>query len=178
MPPDTVSLEFLARQQAQLLDEAKATRAESREIRRSFSLISEHFSRQERRVSELRDDFETMIRLEIGGAIANLETRLETELDSRFGAVEGRLTAVETQMSAFDGRLGALGGGLSAVVRGLGALDQRMGSIEGSLAAVDGRLDALEKGLGSLDVRLGSVEGRLDSVDGKLDAILAAVRPA
>ena len=70
MPPDTVRLDFLAHQQAQLLEELKGARAESREVRRSFSLISEHFSRQERRFGELREDLETMIKLEIGGAIA------------------------------------------------------------------------------------------------------------
>lgn len=100
MPPDTISLDFLARQQAQLLEEVKATRAESREVRRSFSLISDHFSRQERRIAELRDDFETMIKLEVGGAIVNLETRLENYIDGRIGAVEQRLDVVEGKLDA------------------------------------------------------------------------------
>lgn len=114
MPPDTISLEFLARQQAQLLEEMKATRAESREIRRSFSLISDHFSRQERRIAELRDDFETMIRLEIGGAIVNLETRLENYVDGRIGDVEKRLGRVESWLDDFERKLDAI---LAAVTR-------------------------------------------------------------
>jgi predicted negative regulator of RcsB-dependent stress response len=112
MPTDTISLDFLARQQEQILEELRGVRAENRDIRRTFTLISEHFSRQERRLGELRDDLETMIKLELGGAIANLETRLEQRSDSsllpieaRLGAVESRLDGLDTQLKAIDARV-------------------------------------------------------------------------
>ncbi len=111
-PSDTISIEFLARQQAQLLEEVRAARAESREVRRTFSVISDHFSRQERRIAELRDDVETMVKLEIGGAIANLETRLETYVEGRIGTLEARLDGL-------DGRLGQLDGKLDAILAAL-----------------------------------------------------------
>ena len=112
---DTISLEFLARQQVVLLDEMKGFRDEMkemrrdmREIRQGFIGISELYTRQERRVTDLRDDVQTMIKMEIGGAIANLETRLEIYIDDRIGSVETRLGSVETRLSAVETRLDGL----------------------------------------------------------------------
>ncbi|WEJ57711.1 hypothetical protein [Devosia sp. FJ2-5-3] len=105
---ETVTLEFLSRQQAQLLDELRAVRIESREIRRSFTLISEHFSRQEHRIVELRDDLETLVKLELGGAIANLETRLETALEGRLDGYVSRLDGVELRLERLDEKLDAI----------------------------------------------------------------------
>lgn len=136
MPSDTISLEFLARQQSQLLDEVRAGRADNREIRRTFTLISEHFSRQERRLGELRDDFETMIKLEIGGAIVNLETRLEIEFDKRLGAVEARFDAV-------DGRLGALESGQVELKRGQAQLERGQAQLELGQTDMNAKLDSI-----------------------------------
>jgi len=104
---DTISLEFLARQQVVLLDEMKnfrdemtEMRREMRMIRQSFIGISEHFSRQERRVSELRDDVQTMIRMEVGGSIANLETRMEVYIDGLDQKVSGLDTKLDAILSA------------------------------------------------------------------------------
>lgn len=105
---ETISLEFLSRQQSLLLEELRAVRIESREIRRSFTLISEHFSRQEHRIVELRDDLETLVKLELGGAIANLETRLETALEGRLNVQEGRLDSVGQKLECLDEKLDAI----------------------------------------------------------------------
>ncbi|WP_108395632.1 hypothetical protein [Devosia submarina] len=91
---DSISLDFIARQQSQLLDELRLLRQESRDIRKAFTGISEHFSRQERRIGDLRDDLEGMIKLELGGAVANLETRLEIYLDRRMGEIDQKLDAI------------------------------------------------------------------------------------
>ena len=80
---ETVNLEFLSRQQAQLLEEVRGLRQESRDVRKSFVGVSEHFSRQERRLTDLREDLESIIKLELGGAVANLETRIENYLERR-----------------------------------------------------------------------------------------------
>jgi predicted nucleic acid-binding Zn-ribbon protein len=91
---DSISLDCIARQQSQLLDELRLLRQESRDIRKAFTGISEHFSRQERRIGDLRDDLEGMIKLELGGAVANLETRLEIYLDRRLGEIDQKLDAI------------------------------------------------------------------------------------
>ncbi|WP_375452755.1 hypothetical protein [uncultured Devosia sp.] len=80
---ETVNLEFLGRQQTQLLDEIRALRQESRDIRKSFVGVSEHFSRQERRLGDFREDLESIVKVELGGAMANLETRLENYIEHR-----------------------------------------------------------------------------------------------
>jgi predicted nucleic acid-binding Zn-ribbon protein len=80
---ETVNLEFLSRQQSQLLEEIRGLRQESRDVRKSFVGVSEHFSRQERRLTDLREDLESIIKLELGGAVANLETRIENYLERR-----------------------------------------------------------------------------------------------
>lgn len=118
MPPDTVSLDFLSRQQLQLLKEIKAPRAKGREVRRSFSPISDHFSRRERRIAALRQNFETMIKLQIGGAILNLQTKLENEFEIRLGAVKKRLD-LESKLDGLER------------------------SVEGKLNSVDSKVDAM-----------------------------------
>ena len=133
MPPDTVTLDFLSRQQAQLLEEIKGARAENREVRRTFTLISEHFSRQERRFTELRDDFESMIKLEVGGAIVNLETRLGNDFEARLGAVERRIVAVEERQEKLEQGQAQLQRGLEGVQRGQVDMDSKLDAI---LAAV------------------------------------------
>lgn len=97
---DIISLEFLARQQAQLLEEMRGLRQETREIRKAFTGISEHFSRQERRIGDLRDDVEGMIKLELGGSIANFETRVETYIDRRLGETDLKLDAILSALKA------------------------------------------------------------------------------
>jgi hypothetical protein len=114
MPTHTISLNFLARQQEQILEELRGVRAENRDIRRTFTLLSEHFSRQERRLGELRDDPETMIKLELGGSMANLESRLENHLASTLLPVEGRIESVENKLGTIDDKVTAI---LTAVSR-------------------------------------------------------------
>ncbi|MGV8853737.1 MAG: hypothetical protein ACOH2L_03760 [Devosia sp.] len=185
MPPDTVSLDFLSRQQAQLLEEIKGARAENREVRRTFTLISEHFARQERRFNELRDDFESMIKLEVGGAIVNLETRLGNEFEARLGAVERRIVAVEERQEKLEQGQAQLQGGLES-------MQGRLESMQGRLESMQGRLESMQGGLESMQGRLQSMQGGLESMQGvlestqrgqadmtsKLDTILAAVKQA
>ena len=156
-PPDTISLEFLARQQSQLLDEVRAGRADNREIRLTFTLISEHFSRQERRLSELRDDFETMIKLEIGGAIVNLETRLEIEFDKRLGAVEARFDAADVRLAALESGQAKLELGQAQLERGQAKLERGQAKLENGQA---------------------QLEHGQTQMNAKLDAILAALQTA
>ena len=136
MPPDAISLDFISRQYAQLLEEVKAARAENRELRRTFTLISEYFSRQERRFTELRDDVETMIKIEVGGAIANLETRLGNEFEARIGKLEHRLSSVEERQEKLQ-----LGQDL--LQRGLENLQREVSNLTRGQAQFDSKLDAI-----------------------------------
>lgn len=95
MAAETVDLTFLVQQQKLLLQELQALRQETRQVRAAFSNISEHFTRQERRLTDLREDVETMIKLEIGGAIANLETRFETNLAEQTNRLEAAIRRLE-----------------------------------------------------------------------------------
>lgn len=175
MPPDTVSLDFLARQYAQLLEEVRASRAENREVRRTFTLISEHFSRQERRFNELRDDVETMIKIEVGGAIANLETRLGNEFEARIGKLELRLTSVEDRLTTVEDRLTAVEDRLTSLASRLGSIETSLGSVETALGSVETSLGSVQREVGDLTRGQAGLTRGQAQLDGKLDAILAAV---
>lgn len=133
IPPDTVSIDFLARQQGLLLDELRAVRSENREMRRVFTLISEHFSRQERRIAELRDDFETMLKLEVGGAVVNLETRLEIYIDQRFAKLEQSQGNLEQGQAELEQRLARLEQGQAKLEQGQAGLSGKLDAILGAL---------------------------------------------
>ena len=154
MPPDASSLDFISRQYTQLLEEVKAGRAENREVRRTFTLISDYFPRQERRFIELRDDVETMIKIEVGGAIANLETRLGNEFEARIGKLEVRLGSVEDRLTTVEDRLTTV--------------EDRLTTFEAQLGSIVTSLESVQRGQASLE------HGQAN-LDSKLDAILAAV---
>jgi hypothetical protein len=71
----TVTLEFIAEQLTRVIDEQRAQRLELRR----FSEIQMDFARTQRAI---RDDLELMIKTELGGLFAHLETRLEQRIDA------------------------------------------------------------------------------------------------
>lgn len=91
MPSETISLEFLAAQ-------AKANMSEMRQIRKDIASLMrivtatwEQSSRTDRRLNEMRDelnrrytelreDLELMIKIEIGGSTAHLQTHMDNAL--------------------------------------------------------------------------------------------------
>jgi hypothetical protein len=72
---DDVTLEFIAKQIERVLAEQAAMRNELRRL-------SENQMMTARSIQGLRDDLELMIRTEIGGLFAHLETRLERRIDA------------------------------------------------------------------------------------------------
>jgi hypothetical protein len=68
----------LEEQMARVLDELRAIRIEQRRLSENQMLTS-------RAINSLRDDLELMIRTEIGGLFAHLETRLEQRIDEAVG---------------------------------------------------------------------------------------------
>ncbi|WP_377289032.1 hypothetical protein [Rhizobium sp. SG2393] len=87
MTTETISLEFLARQAKVQMDEMRLIRQEMAGLRNDMAgvlrLVTANYEltrRVERRETELRDDIELMIKMEIGGSFANVQTAMEQSL--------------------------------------------------------------------------------------------------
>ena len=76
-----VTLEFIAEQQARILDELRAQRVEMRRLAENQQMTSQSINSLRDTTNALRNDLELMIRTEIGGLFAHLETRLERRID-------------------------------------------------------------------------------------------------
>jgi hypothetical protein len=85
MADEVITLELLARLCQQTLQEARALRKEVADVR-TLGLQTVEYARRierrggeiERRVGEQRDDLELMIKAELSGALANMQTQLRT----------------------------------------------------------------------------------------------------
>jgi len=83
-----------------VLEQLRLIRQEQAELRREVGDVRtlclsnvEYSRRVERRVTELRDDLELMLKSELMGRFTHFETRMEQELGAiadRVGALEGR----------------------------------------------------------------------------------------
>jgi hypothetical protein len=103
MPEEVITLEFLSRLCQQLVQETGALRGEVREVR-TLSLQTVDYARRiERRVSEQRDDLELMIKAELSGGLAHMQTQLEHHLRPihdrllDLDRLEARVSALEAQ---------------------------------------------------------------------------------
>jgi Mg2+ and Co2+ transporter CorA len=95
MADETVDLQFLARQGRQMLDEARQLRQEHVEMMRLLTATYEMARRVERRQAETRDDLELMLKMEIKGTLANLQTSIEASLSRSEDAVAALANRVE-----------------------------------------------------------------------------------
>ncbi len=89
-----IDLNFLAKQMERLLKEAAGLRRDvaksivlatqnlefSRRIERRFGEVDERVSQMGRRIDELKDDFEVMLKAELSGSLANFEDRVEAKI--------------------------------------------------------------------------------------------------
>jgi hypothetical protein len=75
-----VDLQFLAKQRQKAIDEMRQLRKEHADLMRLVVSGHELTRRVERRQNELRDDLEVLIRMEIGGAMANMQAAIEASL--------------------------------------------------------------------------------------------------
>lgn len=82
-----VSLEMLQALMQRGLDEQAATRREVGEMRSLLLALAEQGRRVERRVGEVRDDIELMVKAELMGRLGHFETQIE----ARLGALDARL---------------------------------------------------------------------------------------
>jgi hypothetical protein len=78
---DDVTLDFIAKQLERVLDEQRALRTEVRRLSENQMMTARSIENARNSIDHLRDDLELMIRTEIGGLFAHLETRLEQRID-------------------------------------------------------------------------------------------------
>jgi len=100
MPAETVSVEFLAQQARLNMDELRLLRKDVADMMRLLNATYELTRRVERREGELRDDIELMIKMEIGGSLANIQTALDGSLariEDAVGDVVRRVEALENR---------------------------------------------------------------------------------
>ncbi len=98
MTQETVDLSFLAKLNQKNNEELKVLRKEIAEIRTLSLQTYEYMKRVERRQSELRDDLDIAIKMEIGGGLTHLQAVLENTLSRIEGKVDeamDRVTAIE-----------------------------------------------------------------------------------
>ena len=93
--PDTVDLNLLAHLANQTLTEMRDMRRELNDVRTLTLLTSEQTRRLDRRISELRDDLELMLKSEIMGSLTHFETRMERSMT----ALAERVETLETRPS-------------------------------------------------------------------------------
>lgn len=86
-----VDLTLLTKLAEQTLSEVRQLRKEVADVR-TLALQSTEFTRRmERRVNELKDDLELMLKSELMGQLTHVETRLEASID----ALSERVSAIE-----------------------------------------------------------------------------------
>jgi len=98
MTTEAVSLDFLARQAKIQMDELRLLRKDVADMMRLLNGTYELTRRVERREAELRDDIELMVKMEIGGSLANIQTSIENSLsriEESVGGLARRVDALE-----------------------------------------------------------------------------------
>jgi NTP pyrophosphatase (non-canonical NTP hydrolase) len=93
---DNIDLNFIARQLSKLFEEMGELRRQVRQVQESQVGVMRAISHLDTRIADNKADLESMVKVEIGGAIANLETRQETSFNPQFEAVKDELGQVLT----------------------------------------------------------------------------------
>ena len=98
MTTESVSLDFLVKQAKSNMDEMRLVRKDLADMMRLVNASYELTRRVERRHLELRDDIELMVKMELGGSLANIQTSIETSLSkiaASVGEIAQRIDALE-----------------------------------------------------------------------------------
>ncbi len=101
MSTDNISLEFLAKQSKLQMDEMRLMRKDLGDMMRLLNATYDLTRRVERRATELRDDIELMVKMELGGSLANIQTAIESSLsriEDSVRTVEKRVETLETKI--------------------------------------------------------------------------------
>ena len=92
---DAIDVTLLATLARQTLEEMRQMRRELADVRTLTLHTSDYVRRLDRRMGELRDDLEMMLKSEIMGALTHFETRLEGTVDR----LAERIDALETHQA-------------------------------------------------------------------------------
>ena len=98
MTDTNIDLRFLAEQVQTLIGESRRVGKEVADLRTLTLQQVDYTRRVERRVSEMRDDLEIMIKMEFGGAFAHFQTVVENSLariEGNVGQLDGRVAVLE-----------------------------------------------------------------------------------
>lgn len=85
---EEITYELFTRRFEQLNEMHRELRADIRALGESMLQLSRQVSNLDRRISDVKDELEGTIKMEMGGAFAHLETRLEHLIERRL--VEGQ----------------------------------------------------------------------------------------
>ena len=96
MTTDNISLDFLATQSKLQIEELRKVRKDMADMMRLLNATYDLTRRVERRETELRDDIELMIKMEIGGSLANMQSRIDESLSRIEASVHDVTQRVET----------------------------------------------------------------------------------
>lgn len=107
-PDDNTDLAFVLKRLDAIQAEQRYQRAEMREAANALMLLTRSVSNLSadirslegsliRRFDAARDELELVIKSELGGRFANLETRLEDRIDTRFEDLERRIAVLESR---------------------------------------------------------------------------------
>jgi Mg2+ and Co2+ transporter CorA len=96
MTTDNISLDFLATQSKLQIEELRQVRKDMADMMRLLNATYDLTRRVERRETELRDDIELMIKMEIGGSLANIQSRIDESLSRIEASVHDVTQRVET----------------------------------------------------------------------------------
>lgn len=96
MTTDNISLDFLATQSKVQIEELRQVRKDMADMMRLLNATYDLTRRVERRETELRDDIELMIKMEIGGSLANMQSRIDESLSRIEASVHDVTQRVET----------------------------------------------------------------------------------
>ena len=100
MATEAVGLEFLAKQAKLNMDEMRQIPKDLTDMMRLVNATYELTRRVERRQNELRDDIELMVKMELGGSLANIQTSIEgsiSRIEESVGDVARRVTNLENK---------------------------------------------------------------------------------
>ena len=100
MTTEAVSLDFLIKQAKLNMEEMRLLRKDVTDMMRLLNANYELTRRVERRQGELRDDIELMVKMELGGSLANIQTKIENSLTH----VEDTVDTIAARVAALEGK--------------------------------------------------------------------------
>lgn len=80
---DAISLELLSRQIDKVLERGRKSDDQHMQVLEALSLVQKTVVNLDRRLSDVKEELELTIKMEIGGRLANSERKLEERIDSR-----------------------------------------------------------------------------------------------